>query len=97
MLRSAILILLLQVDISNRVDNQNLAVLCLDPLSWTGRANRRGCSRRCLSRFYSLGLLLGFVLLGILFLHPSLSSVHWLCHFIVSSNRRSRGTRTNTI
>lgn len=88
----AIFISLLEIDVTNRVNNQDFAILSNNSLPRPSCSNRRRRCRRGFRSLDALGLLLELVFLGILLLHPPLSPVHRLPHgfpIISRGNRRS--------
>lgn len=92
-LRFAILVGLFEVDVSDRVDDEDLAVLCDHTLAGTGGAIGRRRSGGCPRGLDALGLLLGFILLGVLLLHASLAPIHGLHGIGILAYRRRRRSR----
>lgn len=94
-MHDSFLVLLLQVDIADRVDHEDLAVLGHDPLAAPGWPSRRlpGRRRRCALRLegpLASAAAIFALRLGLLLLHAPLSPVHRLRRAILCILRGSR-------
>jgi len=89
LLRLALIVLLLEIDVADGVDDEDLAVLGDDALLGAGDAGWRIDRRRrlCLRR---LGLLLGLLIFRVLLLHPALAPIHRLHGLCIAISRGRR-------